>query len=76
MTTIISQCYWCKRYKGNAHCAAFGDTRIPNDVFFNVRDHKEPYEGDNGIQFEPKEDGRVPTLSSPEESWPSFEERF
>jgi len=36
----------CKAYKGG----------IPKNIYMNKHDHTEPYEGDNGIQFEPIEE--------------------
>ena len=70
MTTIISQCYWRKHYQEMGKCKAFEDERIPNEVFFNVHDHKQPFPGDNGIQFEPEKEGEVPILQSPSDPWP------
>jgi hypothetical protein len=66
MTTIISQCYWCKHYEQDTKWKAFGDKRIPNAVFLNDLDHKEPFEWDGGIQFEPKKPGEISILTSPE----------
>ena len=34
-------------------CDAFGDLPIPRPILFGDHDHTEPYEGDNGITFEP-----------------------
>ena len=54
---IAVQCFNCihlgsKNSKGLT-CKAFPDI-IPEKIIDNKFDHREPYEGDNGIQFEPK----------------------
>lgn len=38
-------------------CAAFplADGGIPDDIWWNRADHRQPYEGDHGIQFEADE---------------------
>lgn len=55
MTLILPQCVFCKHYrKGDEgpECDAFPDS-IPSVILRNERDHRKPYDGDNGIQFEP-----------------------
>ena len=55
MTILISKCFSCRHYQENWRCAAFPD-EIPDDILFNKFDHTKPYEGDNGIMFEPIEE--------------------
>ena len=38
------------------YCAAFKG-RIPIPILIGENDHREPYPGDNGIQFEPLDEG-------------------
>ena len=53
------KCFQCKYFTGEAEgtwgyiCEAF-PTGIPDDIFSGEVEHTEPYEGDNGIQFEEK----------------------
>jgi uncharacterized Fe-S cluster-containing radical SAM superfamily protein len=56
MTTPILQCAYCKHYRDELHCKAFGDVQIPREIIINRHDHRKPYPGDNGIQFEPIKD--------------------
>lgn len=55
------QCNRCKHYIGYNEallrncCAAFKNG-IPTKILFDEFDHRHPYPGDNGIQFEPKEE--------------------
>lgn len=56
MTYMRPQCFRCKHYnlkKGG--CKAF-PKGIPQEIRRNEIRHDEPYQGDNGIQFEPKEE--------------------
>ena len=48
-----SPCILCKHWRGKGSCNAFPDG-VPMDILIprNGIDHKEPYPGDNGIQFE------------------------
>lgn len=50
-------CLLCKHFTGDVmgpwKCAAFDE--IPVEIWEGRADHREPYEGDQGIQFEPGE---------------------
>ena len=48
------QCFSCIHYLRGAWCEAYPAGRgIPDAIFENEHDHREPYEGDNGVTFEP-----------------------
>jgi len=49
--TIAFQCPTCSHYWGVGQCDAFPEG-IPAEILAGDYDHQEPYEGDNGIQFE------------------------
>jgi hypothetical protein len=51
MTTELPLCFRCKHYRGQITCDAFPGG-IPDEILISAVDHKEPYEGDNGIRFE------------------------
>jgi len=52
--TISNQCLVCNMYLGIRSCAAYPQQEgIPNKIWEGKHDHREPYPGDNGIQFEP-----------------------
>lgn len=46
------QCNGCTHFNGTDSCPAFG-TAIPMEIYLGEVSHTEPYDGDNGIQFEP-----------------------
>jgi hypothetical protein len=60
MTTPLPQCVRCVHYLHSGRCAAFG-VAIPVEIVAGKHDHRKPYPGDNGIQFEPlaDDDGRT-----------------
>jgi len=52
-----SQCVSCAHWvsalgteDGKQTCAAF-PAEIPDEIWWNRADHREPYEGDNGVQW-------------------------
>ena len=51
-----STCIYCKHLSDKFKCLAFPDG-IPEEILTGDHDHKKPFEGDNGIQFEPKKEG-------------------
>lgn len=57
MLSKIVKCETCKYYdiyndKNYATCKVFPEG-IPPEIFREDVDHKKPYPGDNGIQYEP-----------------------
>ena len=48
----IPFCFMCKNYLDKLQCEAFPGG-IPDKIINGEHDHKNPYKGDNGIQFEP-----------------------
>lgn len=52
---ISTQCLTCKFYTGLQECEAFPEG-IPQEIFDGTIDHREPYENDHGIQWEPLND--------------------
>ena len=53
--TVLPQCLRCKHWNGKGRCEAFPDG-IPHEILTDEFDHKEPYPGDNGTQFEARQE--------------------
>jgi hypothetical protein len=50
-----TQCETCKHYFGLGQCAAFD--QIPEVIAIGEHDHKQPFDGDRGILWEPAATG-------------------
>lgn len=50
--TSSTQCLDCEHYSGLSTCDAYPD-KIPQEIIDGRVDHTTPYDGDNGITFEP-----------------------
>ena len=48
-------CFFCSHFIRDFKCKAYPDG-IPEEILSGEHDHKNPYKGDNGIQFEPIEE--------------------
>lgn len=46
-------CEKCRHYTTRMRCAAFPDG-IPNDILDGEFDHRQPHEGDHGVQWAPR----------------------
>ena len=55
-----SACVYCKHRITGATCEAFPDG-IPAEITLMLSDHLTPFEGDQGIQFEPIEGIEIPS---------------
>ena len=44
-------CATCASYEGGHKCKAFPDG-VPQDILDGKNDHRKPYPGDHGIQYE------------------------
>jgi hypothetical protein len=50
---MIPQCSFCENLLGPRSCRAY-PTGIPDAIWENEVDHKQPYEDDNGVRFTPR----------------------
>lgn len=63
-----SQCHACRHLRGRRSfddpftCDAFPDG-IPDEVYDNERDHRQPIPGDHGIQFSAKAGDEFPAYA-------------
>ena len=48
----VSQCVSCRHNHHDGTCDAFPGG-IPVDILTNTFDHRQPHDGDHGIQFDP-----------------------
>ncbi len=63
---LAPNCYNCKNQ--NKHdrfaCSAF-PVGIPDAIFNNEADHRKPFDGDNGIRFDPIDPNREYIIDEP-----------
>ena len=53
MTTVPApMCMYCRHYIDEWRCNAYPG-HIPHNILDSEHDHRVPFPGDNGIQFEP-----------------------
>jgi hypothetical protein len=71
--TTWAQCRSCKHFYNNEEanrtgrfCASFEDA--PSEITDGHFDHREPFPGDNGIRWEPKNPGTIHPFDEPEDS--------
>lgn len=57
----IPQCATCThlRVEPERTCSAFPDG-IPDEIWWNRADHRQPYPGDHGIRWEPLDGAKFP----------------
>ena len=63
---VVSQCLLCRHYAGDnfaAACKAFPSS-VPLEILTNDADHRRPFEGDDGVRFEPRPDAPGPVLAT------------
>ena len=62
---VVTQCLLCDHMSriGGLVCRAFPG-RIPTEIVENRADHSEPFEGDDGIRFNPRPDAQPALLDA------------
>jgi len=69
MESGLPLCDFCKHYRGYQIDKAAGNVRficdafptgIPQEIYFEQGDHRQPYDGDHGIHFEKIEGKTLP----------------
>lgn len=50
----LSQCVWCCHRSTDGRCCRAFPDGIPSAILDNRHDHRQPFDGDQGIQFEPE----------------------
>jgi hypothetical protein len=50
----ISQCVWCRHRSDGGRCCRAFPKGIPEAITNNRHDHRDAYDGDNGVRFEPE----------------------
>jgi len=59
LTPLCSSCrHWNRADFSGYKCAAFPDG-IPEAILISEHDHREPYPGDNGIRYDPRNQPRT-----------------
>ena len=61
-------CTFCRHLgsqtSAEAHCAAFLDDTIPDDIWYARNKHQQPYPGDGGIRFEARPEVKPEVLAA------------
>jgi hypothetical protein len=61
MTVAIPSCTTCRHFRETAKDGSYCDAfplfpGIPDEIILGEHDHKAPFPGDHGIQFEPEDE--------------------
>jgi hypothetical protein len=63
---ITTRCWRCTRYRGQLDCDAFPNG-IPEAILSGEHDHAEPYQGDQGLTYQPGDPQIEPGLKPREQ---------